>query len=454
MSKIKIFQIALFLGLMGFMTSCEKYFEGVNDNPNQPVDVPANMLLPSAQGFFAYGNGGDVARYTSIIMQYCEGYDRQWLVYQRYQLTETELDNYWRFNMYGGGLKDLYNMIKIAQDNGYPQYEGVGKVLMGYGMMLITDIFGDAPYSAAFQEADDLSPTWDSQEDIYNTIINLLTEAKTNLAAATGPLAPGSDDLVYGGDTDLWTKTANTLLARAYLHLGKVSTANYQNALDALGTEGVDSYGSNADDATFPFGVNATEAAPWFQFNDQRNTIAYLHYQNDTHYVAKQMVSQGDPRFDVYFDTSTDYLGAAYNSPNTPFYFISYMEQKFIEAEAAFQTGDATRAASAHNAGVMASLTRHNVAGSSAAFEAAHAQHTSTTITLQEIMEQKYVAMFLDPEAFSDWRRTGFPALQAVPFNVTGDIIPRRLPYPQSERLYNSANFQEAAITTRVWWDQ
>ena len=219
MSKIKIFQIALFLGLMGLFSSCERYFEGVNDNPNQPEVVPANMLLPAAQGAIAYGMGGDISRFTSIIMQYAEGVDRQFLVFQTYQITETETDNWWRFQMYGGGLKDLYNMLAIAEADGSSQYSGIGKILMAYGIMCITDVVGDAPYSEAFLEADNLTPAWDSQQDLYTSIINLLTEAKTDLADPTAPIAPGADDLIYGGDVDLWTKTANVLLARAYIHL-------------------------------------------------------------------------------------------------------------------------------------------------------------------------------------------------------------------------------------------
>lgn len=447
MSKIKIFQIALFLGLMTFVSSCDRYFEGVNDNPNQPEVVPPNMLLPSAQAFIAYGNGGDISRFTSLLMQYASGETRQFAVYQTYQITETETDNWWRFNMYGGGLKDIYQMIKIAEDEGLSQYVGIGKVLMAYGIMGVTDMVGDAPYSEAFLEADDLTPKWDTQEEIYNSIFTLLTEAKADLADPTAPITPGSDDLIYGGDVDLWTRTANVLMARAYLHLGKVDGANYQRALDALGTEGVDSYGSNGDDAIFFFGAGPTEAGPWSQYIGQRDDIGYT-----GNFINTFMTGQGDPRLDVYFDAANNTLGAAYADPDVGYYFASYAEQKFIEAEAASQTGDGVRAANAHNAAVLASLARHGV--SDAAFEAAHAQQTDATIDLQEIMEQKYVAMFLEPEAFTDWRRTGFPVLTAVPNNVTGGIIPRRLPYPQSERLYNSPNFVDRAITTSVWWDQ
>jgi hypothetical protein len=66
-------------------------------------------------------------------------------------------------------------------------------------------------------------------------------------------------------------------------------------------------------------------------------------------------------------------------------------------------------------------------------------------------MTQKYIAMFLDPEAFADWRRTGIPSLTPN----TGSQIPRRLPYPETEVLYNQNCPKPSVINifTRVWWD-
>ncbi len=73
-------------------------------------------------------------------------------------------------------------------------------------------------------------------------------------------------------------------------------------------------------------------------------------------------------------------------------------------------------------------------------------------LTLQNIIEQKYIAMYNDPEIFADWRRTGFPELTPN----TGDMIPRRLPYPQTETVSNENTPSQADVTmfSRVWWDQ
>jgi hypothetical protein len=80
-------------------------------------------------------------------------------------------------------------------------------------------------------------------------------------------------------------------------------------------------------------------------------------------------------------------------------------------------------------------------------------------LTLKHIIEQKYIACFFSPEVYTDWRRTGFPELTPV----KGNAIPRRFPYPQSERLYNynnvkavAPNFQDPnfIFTDKLWWDK
>jgi Starch-binding associating with outer membrane len=443
MNKFKNFKFALLVGLAGLVTSCDKYFEGINDDPNRPTDVGPELLLPTAQAFLAYGNSGDLARYTSMFVQHITGADRQFATYQTYNIGESDMDNWWRFNMYGGGLYDLHIIIQKAEADELPQYSGVAKILMAYGLMYVTDNLGDIPYSDAFKGGEGTAPTYDTQEEIYTAIQTLITEAKAELAEPDGALTPGADDLVYGGDVAAWTAFANFLSARAYIHLGKVNASNYTAALAAIDAGALT---SNADNAAYFFGTDPTAAAPWSQYIEQRDDIDY------TGFIYDHMAATNDPRLAVYTDGAGG-LGATFAAADAGYYFGTYAEQKFIEAEAAFQSSNPTRAAAAHNEGVLASLGRHGI--SDPTYEAANATETSATITLEKIMTQKYVAMFLEPEAFTDWRRTGFPVLTAVTPNVTGGVIPRRLPYPQSERTFNGGNVPAVpSITSKVWWDQ
>ncbi|MEM0996610.1 MAG: SusD/RagB family nutrient-binding outer membrane lipoprotein [Bacteroidota bacterium] len=439
---MKYLNILVLAVLVTFMSSCDNYFEGVNDNPNEPSEVTPDVILPGATVTLGYGIQGDMSRYTSMLMQHCTGISRQFATYQNYAITETETDNWWRFNMYAGAMMDLYVLNQQAEADQYTQYAGVAKALLAYALLITTDLYGDIPYTEAFQGANNLTPTYDTQEQVYSTVQDLLTTAKTQLAAATAVIAPGSDDLIYGGDVAAWTRFCNFLSARAYLHLGLRDAANYTNALNAIDAGAFTSAG---DDAFYNWGAGATESAPWFQYIQQRDDIAY------TGFIYDLMSGNGDPRYTVYLDTANSTLGSFFASATAPYYFGSYVEQKFIEAEAAFRTGDPGRAATAHNEAVMASLARYGV--SDATFEMAEASYDAASITLDAIMTQKYVAMFLDTEAFTDWRRTGIPALTAVPGNVTNGVIPVRMPYPQSERLFNGGNVSIVPITTPVWWD-
>ena len=52
-------------------------------------------------------------------------------------------------------------------------------------------------------------------------------------------------------------------------------------------------------------------------------------------------------------------------------------------------------------------------------------------------MEEKYISMFTQGESWTDWRRTGYPTLSADPLWYLTEI-PRRMPYPESEYLYNN----------------
>lgn len=187
------------------------------------------------------------------------------------------------------------------------------------------------------------------------------------------------------------------------------------------------------------------------------------------------LMATNDPRLGVYFlptDTSTvkgvvklayfssaagenngdaSRIGNNYASSASPIYLMSYAEVKFIEAEASFQTNDIPRAVAAYNAGLKASLDHEGVYD--ATWFAANSI-TAGTITLEKIINQKYLSSFLQVETFNDWRRTGFPALTLAKGAFTTEI-PRRLPYPSDERLYNGVNVPTGVkITDHVWWDK
>jgi hypothetical protein len=373
-----------------------------------------------------------------------------------YVIGESDVTNAWSYNLYAPGMISTKTLMDKATATSSPYYSGVAKILMAYHLGVTTDHWGDIPYSNALQGATGtLKPTYDTQQTIYTTIFALLDGGIADLGAATSVYKPGAEDLIYGGDKSLWIKTAWALKARYNLHLSKKNGATaYTNALAAV----ANSYTSNSDDFKFVFGTDYSNSNPAYQFNQERAKYVAA---NSTY--QSKLAATSDPRQAAYFtgtvgsaagaaNSSASAIGANYASTDSPVYLMSYAELKFIEAEARFNLNATDPlAVTAYNAGLKASLQREGVYGDGTWYTA-HVI-TAGTISLQKIIEQKYLSGFLELETFTDWRRTGFPVLVKAAGAVTSEI-PRRLPYPDDERLYNGANMPAGlTIINHVWWD-
>ena len=451
------------IGLL-FTFACSDYFEDINVDPNNPIEVTPNVLLPQIQVRLAYTYNGDASRYVGIYTQHVDGIGRQFVVIHNYGIQPDDVDNLWGRNMYAAVLADNRQLGRLAEEGGYNHYTGISKVIEAYGMMLITDLFGDAPYTEAFQGLNLLQPKFDTQESIYTAILGLLEQARADFNQDNGGFAPGQDDLIYGGNMSRWLKFANVLEARARLHLADRDAASYQNALNALARGGFE---SAADDARIRFGTGPTSSSPWYQYIEQRDDIEV----GDSY--RELLSSMSDPRFNSF--------GALLEIPSHPVFvrdraapLLTFVEQKFIESESAFQTGAASQAYAAYKAGIQASLTENiqyygrlaeftindnTVSIDQVDFNQVNNDYLSSpavdpgdgNLTLQHIIMQKYIALYADPEVFSDWRRTGIPQLTP---NV-GNEVPRRLPYAENEILSNENTPSPANVNifTRVWWD-
>jgi len=453
MKKI-VSSILLITVLLG---SCKKWIDpSMNVDPNNPTEVAMAQLVAPIEANLAYIVGGEMSRWDCAWMQQLAGLQSQSADIDIYTIGESDVTNAWSYNLYAPGMISTKTLMDKAAATNSPHYAGIAKVLMAYHLGVTTDQWGDIPYSDALKGATGgLKPKYDTQETIYTSIFSLLDEAISDLGSASSVYSPDVEDLIYQGDLDKWIKTAYALKARYNLHLAKQKGAtSYTNALAAI----TNAYTSNADDFKFVFGSAYNNSNPAYQFEQER-----------TGYVAANSTYMGmlsatsDPRQAVYFDGTIGSqsgelnadaapIGPAYASSESPVYLISFAEVKFIEAEARFNLNAADPlAVTAYNDGLKASLQREGVYGDGTWYN--NNLITAGTITLQKIMNQKYLSSFLQLETWSDWRRTGFPVLVKATGAVTTEI-PRRLPYPDDERLYNGANMPTGlTITSRVWWD-
>ena len=166
----------------------------------------------------------------------------------------------------------------------------------------------------------------------------------------------------------------------------------------------------------------------------------------------------GDPRSMIYKAPSgtSDYAGLYYGQPASPTVFMTYAEEMFIAAEAYHAAGNYTKAKDYLVKGITASIDMFK--GLDATYDAdadawlaakvATYTGTATSPSLQDILDQKYVALYMQTEAYNDFRRTGYPTL--TPYNSLG--IPNRFPYSQDELNYNKNTPSSATIYNKVFW--
>ena len=232
----------MFSGLLLLITSCDDYLGGdTNVDPNRPAEITLEAYLPSIVDATAeshYRVAYDANQVAQHIANYFgAGSDIH---------EEFRIDVGWT-EIYLRAMSNARELERQAMDQSSPHYAGVARVYQALLLGLATDAWENVPYTEAFEGIENLTPAYDQQQTIYETIIpNLLDQAVTDLQTARSVSSPGSDDLIYGGDLEQWIKTANVLKARFAIHLvNKGSQAAAQQALAAL--NGL-SYTSNADD--------------------------------------------------------------------------------------------------------------------------------------------------------------------------------------------------------------
>ena len=445
--------------LFALSAGCKKWIDTkINVDPDRPLDVPMNLLLPSIQAHMAYDIGGnDAVRITGILMQHLDGVGRQSLAQAHYNINNSDPDNMWN-DMYASEMEDIVILIKKAGEQNSPKWAGIGKIMLAQSIGFVTDLWGNVPYSESFLGTANLSPAFDQQQTIYPAIISLLTEGVTDLDQTSA--IPVSGDMVYGGDISLWKKAGNALLARYLMHTVNVDasvTSQIAPLVDA-------SFANNSEDMQFQYGPNgSTEASPLFQFQQQRTgDIAMCATLVDF------LASTNDPRLAAYVaqDGNGDYTGspagaanesASVPNPDNIYWtaagittFTSYVEAQFLKAEALLGTDNAG-AVTAYKNAVQASLKKHGVFDQ-AWFDANIGIETAATINLTKIRQQKWVAMFSQVEVYNDWRRSNNEIGLALAQDALLSQIPYAYPFGVTEQTTNKNCPQGRDLVRKMWW--
>ena len=220
MYKIKNNFIILLTLALTLVISCQDLDE-ININPNgvDPATADLNLLMPTiivgvseTVNNLGFGVLGGVMQHTQ--------YDGWSSGHNDYDWDNS--DQSWAG--YYGILRNNDEFHKKAVDGGYKFHEGVALIMKSYTFGLITDLWGDAPYSEALKAeegAASFKPKYDAQENIYLGILADLETANT-LLSENSSFYKNIDpvqDVLFGGDVSKWRKFANSLALRYYMRL-------------------------------------------------------------------------------------------------------------------------------------------------------------------------------------------------------------------------------------------
>ncbi|NME69129.1 SusD/RagB family nutrient-binding outer membrane lipoprotein [Flammeovirga aprica] len=515
--------------VLASMTSCFRNFDELRQNPNSPSEVEpetlfANVLYTSTGSF--YGAQGQYFNLTGAGLWGQHFSKIQYLDEDWYEYRPGVMDEKWK-RMYAGmsgagndinlaGLYDLELALhsirkrkEIAEESGNvagvkdaQALEGAMLVAKAYFFSVTTDAWGDIPYSEAFQtvelgyETTNFQPAYDAQQDIYNSLFELLEDAN-ELLSHGGAIDSGSD-IIYRGRTDSWQKLANSLAARLYTRINKVDAGTSSAGLSKLfGNPGkYPMFSSNADDAELVYIGSQPYMQPIYynrhidnrdDFAVSKNVVDLLEETNDKRlYIYAQptprsMDPEGDidieyvgqengvPRSEFPMLNSVSRIGSLYREqPNGKSFWMTYSELKFIEAEAALNgiAGVSGSVQTLVEEGIRSSFAKQYadveayqapmipVEGDEILGAAADADEVISNLDWAKnggqfriIMEQKYLSIFTNgPEAYAEIRRTGWPAIDKVRGATQyTEGLPNRFPYPFSEQTSNAANWAKAS---------
>ncbi|MES2574621.1 MAG: SusD/RagB family nutrient-binding outer membrane lipoprotein [Bacteroidota bacterium] len=452
--------------IVSLLTSCQSELDSFNENPNEPITSSPSLLLAAMEVSTFSNHTSGLIRTSSVFTQHLAGTEvGQMNKVANYIISENDITNEWN-TLYGTTLMSGY-LLNRDFATSHPYYNGIGQVLTAINLGYATDMWGDVPYDEAFRAEEGIKyPTYNTQEEIYQRLQTILDAAILNLKkpASSNASVPDNDDYIFNGDTDKWIKVAYVLKARYALRLSQVDTNAAQKALDNINNSGMS---SNDDDANTFFPGTSNGQNQWYAFEVSRTNylkmgktfVDYLINTNDprkTFAVASEKDADGNPTA-VYSGNSpedletvsTSYIGPAFASVTSNIGIVTYAEAKFIEAEAKLRLSDPLGAKTALEDGIKASVLKITGTPATNSFITS----VTGTVNLENIIQQKYVALFLTMEPYNDYRRTGFPAL--IPNqNSASKLIPVRFPTSVEERNYNINATVISNTTTKVWWDK
>ncbi len=505
----KIFSLSLITLAFLVLASCDKGFEDMNKNKTSPTTLDPIFLLNNAT-ISSSAPAGTLQYDLGIVQQIISPNSGVIVGANFNQVNISNTPVIWQ-NYYQNVIKYTRTVITAtSEDPARSNLMNMARIIQANAFMQISDTYGNIPYEEAGVGYIDQNffPAYEAQSAIYPKIIAELTAATAALNAS-GRIETA--DVLYSGNIDRWRKFGYSLLLRAGMRLSKIDPALAQSTALAAANGGVIT--ANADnavirhDANYANGVgntlNSTEAANYYLAapfvdalkakNDPRLSsiaVRYVGASSGPEQTAAKANFVPANQFGLPMgsdDVKADAAGA--NLPGggkryaftqldrtrmgsrlAPMFMVTAAQTNLLLAEARFRGWITTGTAAGYfDAGIKANMDALATYGATSAVAAvdrdAYALSRAAVFTGNELSEINYeywVASFLNgPEAWANFRRSGFPALAANPFPGRTVEFITRLTYPASELLVNKDNVQAAIsamggdnLDTRVWWDK
>ncbi len=448
-------------------TSCGS-FDDLNTDPTKLVDAnPGVFLNPTLYGLASY-NFGRYYSFTAYINQN-DVYTQSsggigWWVF-----TDSAGDGAW--STYYKWLANIQEMYNYAVELDNPNYIALSNTLKCYVYHNLVDAFGDVPMSEACQaEQGILTPKFDSEMEIYASLIDLLDEANSTYDLTTGLEYNTSADLLYNTSSSttagiaLWQKFTNSLRMRVLLRVIDVDGLDAKSKLVEM-INNPDKYPvfeSNDDAALLeisgvdPESVPVTSnyyglfrqytkffMDPWNEMQDPRRA----YFANKTTNASISSTSDYYGQENAWSSLDASWNGSGMNSGvvGTPMKLtlMSYAEVEFIRAELAHKgIISSYNAAESLEKGIEAAITMWGLELPEDHFENPANQYDGT---FESIMTHKFYALIFD--GFQQWfevNRTGIPEIPRGEGMDASNHLPFRFIYPSDCLVYNSENYYEA----------
>lgn len=513
MKKLKY--ILLSTVLLG-LCSCSA-FDEMNRNPYEPDDTD---LLPDNYGlglFFQQMQNSAICTVQNDY-QLCENLVGD--TYGRYMTQTNEAWNSQSFATFNAPINWLNANFNAVFPNIYGPWfkikevtNSVGhqyawaQILRVFAMQRLTDKYGPIPYSQV--SGGSITVAYDSQEDVYKHMFEDLDAAidvlKKFIESNPGSKPMAKYDLVYQGDYTKWVKFANSLKLRMAMRIVYADAELAKKKAEEAVNDDLGVFESVEDNANLVVKGNPIYVM-WSPYKDTRVCADLTSYMN----------GYNDPRREKYFQKSDfagfDYVGLRtginiknkdwaldYSAPNIwdtdlllP--WMNAAEIYFLRAEGALRGWNMSGAAAdLYNEGIRNSFKQWGTAGvedyivndvsvpedyNDPNKQNSNARMSDITIkwldnapferNLEQIITQKWIAMWpIGQEAWSEYRRTGYPKFMPVVVNNGGEAIlktelARRIPYAITEFDNNQENYLNAvqllggpdSYTTKLWWDK